>query len=32
LCVDKSGVDRQALHDATVDIAAKFFAGQLRGR
>jgi len=32
LCVDKSGVDRQALHDATVEIAAKFFAGQLRGR
>ena len=32
LCVDKSGVDRQALHDATVDIAAKFFAGQLRGQ
>jgi predicted dienelactone hydrolase len=32
LCIDRPGVDRQALHDATIEIAAKFFAGQLRGR
>ena len=28
LCVDKPGVDREAVHDATVALAAKFFGGR----
>jgi predicted dienelactone hydrolase len=27
LCIDKPGVDREAVHDATVALAAKFFGG-----
>jgi predicted dienelactone hydrolase len=29
LCVDPPGVDRAAIHDEAIDIAAKFFAGHL---
>lgn len=27
LCVDRPGVDREAVHNATIELAAKFFAG-----
>jgi predicted dienelactone hydrolase len=30
LCVDRPGVDRAAIHDAAIDLAAKFFAAHLR--
>ena len=29
LCVDRPGVDREAIHGATIELAAKFFAGHL---
>jgi predicted dienelactone hydrolase len=29
ICVDRPGVDRAAIHDQTIDLAAKFFAGHL---
>ncbi len=29
LCVDRPGVDRAAIHDETLDLAAKFFASHL---
>lgn len=29
ICVDRPGVDREAVHNATIDLAAKFFAGRL---
>jgi len=29
ICVDRPGVDRTAIHDETIDLAAKFFAGHL---
>ncbi|HEX4408416.1 MAG TPA: alpha/beta hydrolase [Xanthobacteraceae bacterium] len=32
LCVDKPGVDREAIHNATIDLAAKFFALHLSAR
>jgi predicted dienelactone hydrolase len=30
ICVDKPGVDRAAIHNQTIDLAAKFFATNLR--
>jgi predicted dienelactone hydrolase len=30
ICVDKPGVDRAAIHNQTIDLAAKFFADKLR--
>ncbi len=32
ICIDRPGVDRAAIHDATIDLAAKFFAGHLSAR
>jgi len=29
LCVDRPGVDREHVHDATIDLAAKFFGSHL---
>lgn len=29
ICVDRPGIDRAAIHDETVDLAVKFFAGHL---
>jgi predicted dienelactone hydrolase len=29
LCVDRPGVDRAAIHDEAIDLAAKFFVGHL---
>jgi hypothetical protein len=29
LCVDRPGVDRAAIHDEAIDLAAKFFASHL---
>jgi predicted dienelactone hydrolase len=29
LCVDRPGVDREAVHNVTIELAAKFFASQL---
>jgi len=29
LCVDKPGVDREAIHNQTIDLAAKFFGANL---
>jgi predicted dienelactone hydrolase len=29
LCVDRPGVDREQVHSATIELAAKFFAGHL---
>jgi predicted dienelactone hydrolase len=30
ICVDKPGIDRAAIHDQTIDLAAKFFGEKLR--
>jgi predicted dienelactone hydrolase len=32
LCIDKPDIDRDAIHNATIDLAAKFFAVNLRAR
>lgn len=29
ICVDQPSVDREAVHNATIDLATKFFSGQL---